>query len=113
MVKLIVNLVRKPTLSRAEFSVYWREHHAPLVISVNEFSRHVRKYVQNHILPDSTPAGAEGTFDGVAELWFDGKEAMATAFEEPLYLKIIRPDELKFLNLDQCVAMVTEEISMA
>jgi hypothetical protein len=34
------------------------------------------------------------------------------AFAEPRYLEVIRPDEEKFLDLANCVFMVTEEVPM-
>ena len=74
MVKYIICATRKAGLSREEFSAYWRNHHGPLVRSVPEFARHVRKYVQCHLVGDEVPLGAAGPHDGVAELWFDSVE---------------------------------------
>ncbi len=59
------------------------------------------------------PWGVEGAYDGVAELWFDNPEEIARAFEEPRYLEIIRPDELKFVDLSNCISFLTEEVAMA
>ena len=78
-----------------------------------EFTRHVRKYVQCHIVQDSVPLGAVADYDGVAELWFDSPEEITRAFSEPQYLQIIRPDELKFVDLPKCISFVTEEVPMA
>lgn len=112
MIKLIINAVRKPGMSHQAFSEYWRNQHGPLVKSVPEFTRHIRKYVQCHLAGDGVPLGATGNFDGVAELWFDNIAAMEQAFSEPRYLEIIRPDELKFVDLPKCVSLITEEVSM-
>ena len=112
MVKLIACLKRKPGLTRSEFSRHWRETHGPLVKSVPEFMRHVRKYVQCHIASDSAPLGATSEFDGVAELWFDNAAAIKTAFDEPRYLEVIRPDEEKFIDLAGSVIFLTEEVPM-
>jgi uncharacterized protein (TIGR02118 family) len=113
MVKYIICARRKPGWTRAEFSDYWRNQHGPLVRSVPEFMRHVRKYVQCHIVAGAPPLGVEGAYDGVAELWFDNPEEIARAFEEPRYLEIIRPDELKFVDLPNCISFLTEEVPMA
>ncbi len=110
MVKLIICASRKPDISRAEFDAYWRDRHGPLVKSVTEFARHVRKYVQCHIVEGATPFGIPGSYDGVAELWFDSAEAAAQAFKEPKYLEIIRPDELKFVDPQRCISFLTEEL---
>jgi hypothetical protein len=83
MIKLTFALVRLPHLSRAQFQHYWLETHGPLVASVKDKLR-IRRYVQLHSLPAelSEPlrvarAGPEG-FDGVAQLWWDSFEDMAT-----------------------------------
>jgi uncharacterized protein (TIGR02118 family) len=110
MVKLIVCAKRKLGTSHEEFARYWRENHGPLVISVPEFIRHVRRYVQCHIVSNSAPLGASSDYDGVAELWFDSVDELDEAFNEPRYLEIIRADELKFADLVNCVSLVTEEV---
>src|SRR5207249_11953426 len=92
MVKLIICASRKAGITREEFGTYWRENHGPLVKSVREFSRHVRKYVQCHLQEAPVPFGIPGAYDGVAELWFENAEAAAAAFREPKYMAIIRPD---------------------
>ena len=50
---------------------YWQNQHGPLVKSVPEFMRHVRKYVQCHIVENSVPLGVAAPYDGEAELRFD------------------------------------------
>ena len=112
MVKLIACIKRKPGMTREEFSRYWRENHGPLVKSVPEFMRHVHKYVQCHIVSDSGPIGARSPYDGVAELWFDSTAEIEQAFAERRYLEIIRPDELKFVDLAGSTVFVTDEVAM-
>jgi EthD domain len=67
MVKLIICAARKPGMSHEEFSTYWREKHGPLVRSVTEFSRHVRRYLQCHLAKTAVPFGIPGDYDGVAD----------------------------------------------
>lgn len=115
MITLMVMAKRKPGMSRAEYSRYWRNNHGPLVKSVPEFMRHVKSYTQYHI-PDA-PAGAQivggdSEYDGFALLQFDSRETMMQAFNEPKYLEIIRPDEHKFLDWEGCVSVVTDEVPM-
>ncbi|MBI3801075.1 MAG: EthD domain-containing protein [Deltaproteobacteria bacterium] len=112
MIKYIICATRKAGMTREEFSAYWRHHHGPLVKSVPEFTRHVRKYVQCHIVGDAVPLGTAAAYDGVAELWFDSPEDLVKAFNEPRYLEVIRPDELKFVDLHQCISFITEEVSV-
>jgi uncharacterized protein (TIGR02118 family) len=109
MVKYIICATRKSGLSREEFNAYWRNHHGPLVRSVPEFTRHVRKYVQCHLVVGEVPLGTAGSHDGVAELWFDSVEDLVKAFNEPRYLEIIRPDEQKFVEAAKCISFIAEE----
>ena len=113
MVKYIICATRKAGMTHEEFKTYWRNNHGPLVRSVPEFMRHVKKYVQCHLVSSAMPIGAAGAYDGVAELWFDNPEEIEKAFNEPRYLEIIRPDELKFVDLEKCLAFITEEVPIA
>ncbi|MGE0858036.1 MAG: EthD domain-containing protein [Gammaproteobacteria bacterium] len=113
MITMIVFVRRKQGLSREEFSRYWFERHAPLVKSVPEFMRHVRKYIQYHPAPGSNAAGSLfgdiTDYDGVGEIWFDSREAMNAALSEPRYLEIIKPDEREFIDLDGCLSFIGDE----
>jgi len=110
MIKLIICASRRADITREQFDLYWRDQHGPLVASVKEFARHVRKYVQCHWVESPVPFGIPGTYDGVAELWFDNVDEAAKAFREPKYLEIIRADELKFVDPRKCISFVTEEL---
>src|ERR1700736_5681275 len=114
MITMIVYVRRKKGISREEFSRYWFEHHAPLVLSTAEFMRHVRKYIQYHFAPGQAAAGSlfgdiANDYDGVGEIWFDSRESMNAALNEPRYLEIMRPDEYNFIDLDGCLSFVGEE----
>lgn len=116
VIKIMLAVNRRPGMSREEFFQYLTGMHGPLVLSVPEFLRHLRKYVQNLVL-DGTHAAAASTIpantaerDAVIELWFDSVEALKPAFSEPRYGAIIRPDEEKFANQENLlVHLVTEE----
>jgi uncharacterized protein (TIGR02118 family) len=112
MVKLIACARRKPGITHEEFARYWRQNHGPLVTSVPEFMRYVRKYVQCHIVSNSGPLGISTDYVGIAELWFDSADDLKRAFSEPRYLEIIRPDELKFVDLANSVSFITEEVAI-
>jgi len=82
MIKSLSLLVRKDGLTHAQFVKHWVEVHAPLAHAVPG----VRRYVQSHIVeerrrPDIPPLDVE--IDGVAELWYDDREAMARALASP------------------------------
>ncbi len=109
MIKLTFALMRLPQLSREAFQAYWFERHAPLVASVREALK-IRRYVQLHSLPEADSAdlravrgGPEG-FDGVAQLWWDSLEAMASLAADPAAAeagRLLLEDERKFIDLSR------------
>jgi hypothetical protein len=83
MIRLTFVLRRKSGLSLAEFQRYWREVHGPLVAK-HAVTLNILRYVQVHTLEDPVNdqlAGARGAmeppYDGVAELWWTNREALA------------------------------------
>ena len=114
MIKLAVLLKRKPGMSFDQFDRYWDGTHGALVVSIPEFTRHVRRYSQAHIV-DPTYDGAgmawkRADYDGIAEVWFDDLAAMTTAFNEPRFVALLEPDDEKFIDPAAVAIMVTEEI---
>ena len=105
MIKLTFALVRRPELTREAFLTYWFDRHAPLVASVRE-ALHIRRYVQLHSLPADvseplrhTRGGPEG-FDGVAQLWWDSFEDMASGDPAAAEAgRLLLEDERKFIDL--------------
>jgi uncharacterized protein (TIGR02118 family) len=78
MIKSISLLTRRPELTHEQFVRHWTEIHAPLAHAVPG----MRRYVQNHIAgtrarPDIPETQVD--VDGIAEAWFDDREAMARA----------------------------------
>ena len=112
MFKVSVILKRKPGMSPAEFRRYWRDVHGPLLLEQPSLLRYVRKYVQCQSIADAVAdvPGVSSQFDGIAELWGDSVDDVRRGLAEPAYVELIRPDEEKFLDLPNCVFMVTEEI---
>jgi uncharacterized protein (TIGR02118 family) len=107
MIKLVFCLRRLPHLSRAEFSRYWRETHAPLVRQHRAALR-IHRYVQLHTaetpvnaLLRASRSGPE-EFDGIAELWWrseaDLAEGTATEAGRQAGAALLE-DERKFIDL--------------
>lgn len=115
MVKFSVLIKRRADMTVEEFRSYWAEQHGPLVLSVPEFMRHIRRYVQCYPCLDAWAQfpGVEPAYDGIAELWADSLEALQAAFSEPRYLELIRPDEARFADLANCHFLVCEEVEVA
>lgn len=114
MIALIVAARRRPDLTREEFVRHWIEKHAPLVLSVPEFARYLKRYVLHPFAEDpdghDLVLGIGSDYDGVGELWFEDHASMVAAFSEPRYLEIIRVDEDRFLDRDNCLSFVTRPL---
>jgi uncharacterized protein (TIGR02118 family) len=115
MIKLTFCLHRLPHLSRAEFQDYWFNTHAPLVASVREALK-IRRYVQLHSLADTDNApfavarGAPEPYDGVAQLWWDSLEDLATDTSKARAAgALLLEDERKFIDLPRSPLWLGEE----
>jgi uncharacterized protein (TIGR02118 family) len=106
-VKLSVVIKRRAGMTFAEFDRYWDTTHANIVTSVPEFTRHVRRYVQSHLVADYSGDGdasklatqwGAAAFDGIAELMFDSTTDMIAAFNEPKFMEKIAPDDEQFVD---------------
>lgn len=108
MIRLVFVLRRKPGMKLAEFQQYWRSVHGPLVAK-HATILDIHRYVQVHTLEDAVNeqlAGARGKmeapYDGVAELWWSSREALATSFGTTAGQaagKELLEDEARFIDL--------------
>jgi uncharacterized protein (TIGR02118 family) len=118
MVKLVFCLRRLPHLSREDFQRYWRETHGPLVRR-HAATLRIRRYVQVHTLADPlqdvlrASRGGPEPYDGVAELWWDDRDALEAATREPAgqaaALELLE-DERRFIDLARSPLFVAEEL---
>jgi uncharacterized protein (TIGR02118 family) len=82
VIKSISLLTRKAGMTHAQFVEHWVRVHAPLAQTVPG----LRRYVQSHIVEERTRPDIPTTdveIDGIAELWYDDREAMARAHASP------------------------------
>jgi hypothetical protein len=108
MIRLVFVLRRQPNMSRADFQRYWREVHGPLVAK-HSTTLNILRYVQLHTLDDSVNdqlAGSRGAmeppYDGVAELWWTTREALASTVGNAAgqaAAKELLEDEARFIDL--------------
>ena len=111
MVKFTILLRKRQDLTHEEFVQYHRTQHAPLFMSIPAVQQHVRRYVQGHGQSLNLPGLPPPAYDGTTELWFDAPEDIAKVFTDAEYLRVIRPDEAKFLDLPGCgFLLLTENV---
>ncbi len=77
MVKLVALLRRREGLTQEEFNEWWIKRHAPIARQLPG----LRGYRINLVFGGPEE---ERPYDGTAELWFDGVEAMEAAFAAPV-----------------------------
>ena len=112
MVKFSILLKRKPSLTQAQFIDHHRNVHAALFLSMPVVKETVRRYVQQHALPVDLPGMPPVKYDGITELWFDDVEAIGRLFSDAEYMRVIRPDEASFIDLERCDFIAADEYSV-
>lgn len=112
MLKLIIAVKRHPEFSADQFRTYLHTNHARLVRECPASQKYLRRYVQSFTLPvglDGSNSDDHAVFDAVSELWFDCMADMDSFFADPDYLAVVRPDEFRFSDRENCVFFITEE----
>jgi uncharacterized protein (TIGR02118 family) len=96
MIKSLSLLVRKDGMTHEQFMKHWVDVHASLALRVPG----IRRYVQSHTVdergrPDIPPIGV--AVDGIAELWYDDRDAMTRALASP-EMKALHADGALFIG---------------
>lgn len=112
MIKVCVYLARRAATTPEEFSAYWRDEHAPLLLSLDGFTSRVRRYVQQHSLREVPGELPLLHFDGVAEMWLDQLGDLFEMFQSQEYQQVVIPDEGKFLDRSKTSLLLTTEHSI-
>jgi len=104
VVKVVTFLKRKAGMPVAAFQAYWRERHPDVVTRLPG----VRRYVQSHTLA-SAYAADEPAYDGIAEVWADGTDALRAMTRSPEYAAV-QADEAEFIDRASMGFVVTEDV---
>ncbi len=112
MIRVTFLLRAKPGMSKSDFYDYWLKEHGPLVSSVaNDLG--ALRYVQVHTLQDeeaqqanagmaAVRGGMEPVYDGVAEVYFENRDALVASFSSDKGRKAgarLVQDEQGFIDL--------------
>jgi uncharacterized protein (TIGR02118 family) len=110
MVRKFCFLKRRRDIDRSAFSAHWRTPHAKLIGQLREFWTYTERYIQNHVRAPIAGFSPEPLWDGVVECWQRPQTNYEEGFtEDPVYLKVVRPDEPNFIEVDQSVKLFAEE----
>jgi len=109
MIKLSAFLTRRPDLTHEQFSEYWKDKHASLLMNLDSFTLSVRRYIQQHSL-NNAPAGFPVLpYDGIAEVWFDDLPSALTTLAHQDYASVVAKDEQNFLDRTKTVVFLSSE----
>jgi uncharacterized protein (TIGR02118 family) len=86
MYKCVWLITFRPELDPEEVRRAWRTSHGALALKVPG----IRRYVQNHWV--ATPPGAERTYDGSVDCWFDDRESFEAALASPEWATLLEDD---------------------
>lgn len=109
MIKITFCLRRLPQLTHAEFAHHWFDVHAPLVRTHRRALR-IARYVQFHSQLDALSEklrgfrGSPEPYDGIAEIWYESREALASLGKDPAARAASRElleDEKRFIDLSR------------
>ncbi len=103
MIKVVTFLKRKAGMPVEAFQAYWRERHPEVVTRLPG----VRRYVQSHTLASAYGAD-EPAYDGIAEVWADGTDALRAMTRSPEYARV-QADEAEFIDRATMGFVVTDE----
>jgi uncharacterized protein (TIGR02118 family) len=117
MIKIAFCLRRLPELSHEDFRRHWYEQHAPLVRKHQKVLR-IARYIQFHSDLGALSEKLRGfrnspePFDGIAEIWYESREALETLGKDPEARKASRDlleDEKRFVDLSRSPIWLGEE----
>jgi uncharacterized protein (TIGR02118 family) len=107
MIKTIITIKRREGMSHEEFVHYQREIHRPLLMSIPESRRYIRRFVVSYPIPAPKYSGPD--YDSVVEAWFDSMEDMNALYFSENFLSKVDPDHANFMNLSSYGRIVAEE----
>ena len=102
MIHLHYFITRKPGIDESEFHRYWLEVHGPIAMKIPQ----IRRYVQSHRIPGMSQ---NSTYDGVAEVFFEGLDEVAAFHSAKEYLEGALADEPNFIDMKRVEWMATHD----
>jgi uncharacterized protein (TIGR02118 family) len=117
MLKMVIEVYRKPGMSLEEFEDYWLNKHGPLVRKHGP-AMGMKRYVQSHNVPSEAIAefrrarGWAEPCEALAEVWWESEEAMLAAMSSPEgqeASKILAEDEVNFCDMTRLTAFLAKE----
>ncbi|MCB1668183.1 MAG: EthD domain-containing protein [Porticoccaceae bacterium] len=117
MIKMVVDVWKKPEMTDEQFKRRWLVEHGTLV---KEHARAMGfvKYIQSHKIPSpeieafAAERGWQRPADGLTEVWWESMDAMQAAMSSSEGQKasaILQQDEEQFIDVKKISAYLAEE----
>ena len=107
MIKMIITIKRREGMTHDEFVRYQRDVHRPLLMSIPEARRYIRRFVVSYPVPAPDYSGPD--YDSVVEGWFDSLADMNALYFSDNFLRKVDPDHKNFMDLSAYGRIVSEE----
>lgn len=107
MIEMIITIKRREGMSHEEFVHYQREIHRPLLMSIPEARKYIRRFVVSYPIPAPDYSGPD--YDSVVTAWFDSMEDMNALYFSENFLDKVDPDHKNFMDLSAYGRIVAEE----
>lgn len=101
MYKCVFGISYREDRPRTEMYDYWERVHAPLVLAVPGLVKYVISDVAQDL--DATP------FDGLAELYFEDRDAYDTAMASDYWSETVAADGPNFLTTSKTFGAILKE----
>jgi EthD domain len=103
--KLFGLIPRRPDFTAQQFHDYYRHPHGTIGRNISI----MRGYVQSHRIHTDHLGPSQNRFDAVAEVWLDNVKDAVGFREEPIMVKYLIEDELKFIDMDKLRFLIADE----
>ncbi|KEF62748.1 uncharacterized protein A1O9_00721 [Exophiala aquamarina CBS 119918] len=109
-VRIYALITKSGELSDEEFHRYWSQEHPKVWLNIEAVKLHITFYSQFHVDKQAqtglSPLGVPlGQFDGVAIMEADSLETFLEVYQGKDFLKVVLPDEQKFIDHDKSFVM--------
>jgi len=111
-------LIKKAdSFTNQEFHQYWQHEHPKIWLSVKIVQENVVKYSQFHV-DNATSEGLKAhglpiaEYDGGVNIWARNMEELMAIFQDEEYLRVVVPDEEKFLKRNEATMMLGKDVDL-
>ncbi|KIX96010.1 uncharacterized protein Z520_08265 [Fonsecaea multimorphosa CBS 102226] len=112
--KLQILIHKQDHISEEEFHRYWSEEHPKIWLNTEIVKKKIITYSQFHVDKKSTSVLTDfgvdiGSWDGIVTMVAESMDELLSVFGDEEYLRVVVPDEKKFLKRETAIMMIGED----